>query len=453
MFSTLESHFETAVAALEAIPMDAALYSEITDASLLRLTAFMGRLQRAVGADSALISGEVGRRSSAHLGHSGLAQSSGFRTPEELIRAATGGSVRDAGQAVRVGLLTHGDEKRPWLAPVGAAVTDEHLPLAAAQSIELGLGLPNSSVTPDLLAAAAQRLCDEARTLDADRLLRRARDLRNELDLAGVPLREEERRAQRSLRIFGRPDGGSRLIWDMDPETGALVTDIRDRATSPRRGGPRFVDPELVNSVLADRILDDPRTTEQLTSDVFLQLLQAGADADSSQLLGSGAPSLRVVVTEAALAAGEGVAHIEGQHEAASVATAERIACAGSVTPVFIRDRQPIDVGREQRLYTHRQRIALAVRDGGCRWPGCDRPPSWTEAHHIHHWARDGGRTDVADGILLCRHHHLLSHNNHWEITRDGAEYWLVPPPNVDPLQRPRSMPSSSAVMRELERA
>jgi hypothetical protein len=310
-------------------------------------------------------------------------------------------------------------------------------PLAAAESIGAGLGLPTSSVPADVLAAAAQQLCDEARTLDADRILRRARDLRTELDAAGIPLREEERRAQRGLRFHRRPDGLSRLTWDMDPETAALIGDVYDRATSPRRGGPRFDSPE------AHRIADDPRTTEQLASDVFLHLVQAGADADSSELLGSGAPSLRVLVS-----ADRG--HIEGQHDPVSTETVERLRCSGSTLSITVRDGQPIDVGREQRLYTRRQRIALAARDGGCRWPGCDRPPSWTEAHHINHWARDNGRTDVADGILLCRHHHLLSHNNHWEITRDGDEYWLVPPPEQDPLQRPRPMPSSSPAMREL---
>jgi hypothetical protein len=433
MSSTLESHFETAVAALEAIPTDAVVYSAATDASLLRLTHLMGQLQRSLGTSSALISGEVARRSTAELGHTGLAQSSGFRTPEELIRSATGGTALEAKKAVNVGRLAHGDEQRPWLAPVGAAVTDEHLSLSAAQSIGVGLGLPTSSVPHDVLAAAAQQLCDEARTLDADRLLIRARDLRNDLDAAGIPLREEERRAQRALRFHRRADGLSRLTWDMDPETAAQVGDLYDRTTSPRRGGPRFVD-----SPDATRIADDPRTTEQLASDVFLQLLRAGADADSSQLLSSGAPSLRVLVS-----ADRG--HIEGQHDPVSTETVQRLTCSGSTTPIVVRDGQPIDVGREQRLYTHRQRIALAARDGGCRWPGCDRPPSWTEAHHIDHWARDNGRTDVANGILLCRHHHLLLHNNHWSITRDGPHYWLAPP---DGERRP--MPSKSPAMREL---
>ena len=87
-------------------------------------------------------------------------------------------------------------------------------------------------------------------------------------------------------------------------------------------------------------------------------------------------------------------------------------------------------LGRSQRLFSAQQRIALAARDGGCRFPGCDRPPSFTEAHHITPWSR-GGRTDVNDGILLCRHHHLLVHNNGWEIRRRGHGFAVLPPPGV----------------------
>ena len=73
-----------------------------------------------------------------------------------------------------------------------------------------------------------------------------------------------------------------------------------------------------------------------------------------------------------------------------------------------------------------------------------------TEAHHIVPWSQ-GGRTDLANGILLCKFHHLLIHNNGWEIYRVGTDYFLVPPKDVDPSQRPRPMPSKSAAMRDLQ--
>ncbi|MFC0682339.1 HNH endonuclease signature motif containing protein, partial [Lysobacter korlensis] len=88
----------------------------------------------------------------------------------------------------------------------------------------------------------------------------------------------------------------------------------------------------------------------------------------------------------------------------------------------------------------------------GCRFPGCDRPPSWCEAHHLDEWARDGGRTDVADGILLCRHHHMLIHNNAWRIKRDRANYFLIAPRERDPHQTPILMPSKSSALADLQR-
>ena len=136
-----------------------------------------------------------------------------------------------------------------------------------------------------------------------------------------------------------------------------------------------------------------------------------------------------------------------------AVATVERLACATGLVPIrFDDDGQPLDVGRDQRLFTVRQRIALAARDGGCRFPGCERPPSWCEAHHIEHWYRDGGRTNVADGVLLCRHHHLLVHDNGWRIVRDGARYDVVPPRTVDPAQRPIPAPPKGALPAREER-
>ena len=81
----------------------------------------------------------------------------------------------------------------------------------------------------------------------------------------------------------------------------------------------------------------------------------------------------------------------------------------------------------------------------------CDKDPSMCEAHHIIPWAK-GGRTDLNNGILLCKFHHLLIHNNGWEIYRDGTDYWLVPPPDIDPERQPRPMPSKSPIMRDYTR-
>src|SRR5690606_8151219 len=128
-------------------------------------------------------------------------------------------------------------------------------------------------------------------------------------------------------------------------------------------------------------------------------------------------PAVRILVTEAALASGRGSGRIEGHADPVSLETVERTVCASGTIPIVVDENgQAIDVGREQRLFTRKQRIAFAARDGGCRWPGCERPPAWTEAHHVRHWKRDRGGTDLANGILLCRHHHVLPHDNHWEI-------------------------------------
>jgi len=158
-----------------------------------------------------------------------------------------------------------------------------------------------------------------------------------------------------------------------------------------------------------------------------------------------------VIVTASELASGFGSGSIEGAPEAISIDTVRRHACtAGLVGILFSAEGQPLDVGRTQRHYTERQRLALAARDGGCRFPECSRPPSYCEAHHIRHWHRDRGPTDVSDGLLLCRHHHLLVHNNGWQITRDVSRYWLIPPRTVDRSQTPIELRSKSRLMREL---
>ena len=78
---------------------------------------------------------------------------------------------------------------------------------------------------------------------------------------------------------------------------------------------------------------------------------------------------------------------------------------------------QPLDLGRTTRVVHPAQRHALAVRDGGCVFPGCERPLAWCEAHHLRHWLK-GGPTDLSNLALVCRAHHRAVHEQGWQLTR-----------------------------------
>ena len=465
--------FDTALDAVstaaDALPTELEAVKGLDDQALLNAQRRLAQARARLDACASLLAGEVGYRSRRDLGYSGLAQREGFRTPESLVQHTTGSTAREATTLVQVGAMVHQAMADPataesdsamhesWLAAVGAAVTAGTLSVAAATAIRSGLGQPSSDlngagVTAESLAKAAATLLEEARSLNADELFKAARRLRDELDAAGIADRERAIYKARALRRVRRANGLSRYILDPDLETAAWLDDVYDKLTSPRRGGPRFVDP--ADQAWAKAITDDDRSTEQYTHDAFTMLLRLGVDADqnaSHKITGSRAPAVRILISADRLTARSGPGRIEGSDTPVSIDTVERTICtSGTLAIAFDPSGQPVDLGREARLFTARQKIALAARDGGCMWTGCDRPASWSEAHHINQWERDHGRTDLADGILLCRYHHLLLHNNHWEIFRRNEAYWLVPPPEVDPTQSPRPLPSKSAALDDL---
>lgn len=422
------------------------------DADLLSLKRSLGEIRRRLDAADALVSAEIAARSRPELGHDGLSQRLGARTPEKLIQRVAGVTARDARTQIRVGTLVTGltdaaAPVAPWLRSIAAAVSRGALSLDAADAIRLGLGDAGSGVTVAALTEAAERLLREARELTVEKLGARAREYRASLDSEHVLDRERELYEKRYLRFIPQRDGSLRLDGLLDPESAAQVKGVYDAATSPRRGGPRFVDADAV--ARADELLADSRTTEQIALDTFVELLRLGTLADVTTFIGARKPAVQVLVTQADLDRHAGMAFIEGQTEVVSVETAERHRCESGVAPILFENGQVVNLGRELRLFSRAQRSGLAARDGGCIWPDCDRPPSWCEAHHIVEWSRDG-RTDIADGVLLCKHHHLLVHNNGWRVTRDGSQYAIVPPASVDPSRTPRPLSSKSPALRRM---
>jgi hypothetical protein len=414
----------------------------LTDEALMQAQRSLAEVRRRADAWSAALAAEIARRSRRELGDAGLARRLGARTPELLVQRLSGASAHDAHAMVRVGALI--SEPSP-LDVVGAAVGDGSLSLDAADAIRAGLATVDAAVPAESVIDAAESLLRDAGSLSVEKLAARAREWGAELDEQHILDRERALRDARYLRITPQRDGMTRLSGLLDPESAAVVVAAYDGATSPRRGGPRFVDPDEVGRT--DKLVDDPRTVEQIAIDAFVDLIRLGTDA-APGVVGVQPPAVRIVVTDRDLARRAGAGWIEGQTAPISTSTLERELCNRGTVPIhFDSAGQVVNVGRERRLFTPRQRIGLAVRDGGCRFPGCDRPPSWCEAHHINEWFRDHGGTDIADGILLSRHHHLLIHNDEWRVSRDGAEYFVVPPTTVDGTRTPIAAPPKSRVV------
>jgi hypothetical protein len=456
-------------------------------------------------------------RSRPELGQQGLAQQQGFLTPADLIQDFTGSTRQDARKLIDVGRMladteaadaaTADQEARrlldeadgsdgadgldtppglfdetamlsepaalPWFAPISRAVAAGTLSVAAAHAISSGLGDIDTVVTADTLADAVHTLLAEAQRMTVDELLKRSRRMRDSLDEAGIAVREKKAWDDRYLKVWKIDTGQVHLHGLFPPEQGQYILDLYDSLTGPRRGGVRFVDPD--RAAWAKAIQDDPRSTDQLTADGFLDLLKAGSTVNPNRMLGGRTPAVRILTTATPRASagqpaepeakaptpdptralvpipdGTGHAYLEGNPAPVSQQTIDRIICtSGTVEVTFDADGQPLNLGREERIFSQAQRIALAARDGGCMWGDCDKPPSRTEAHHLEQWLRDHGNTDIRLGILLCSPHHLLLHNQGWQIFEHHGTYWLRPPAAVDPGQTLIRLRSKSPAAQE----
>ena len=108
--------------------------------------------------------------------------------------------------------------------------------------------------------------------------------------------------------------------------------------------------------------------------------------------------------------------------------TARRLACDSTIVGIVEgNDGEPLDIGHKTRSIPAAIARALRARDGGCRFPGCDRT-RFCEGHHVEHWA-NGGETKLANLITLCGFHHRLVHEGGYALKRtdDGLFVFTRP--------------------------
>ena len=183
--------------------------------------------------------------------------------------------------------------------------------------------------------------------------------------------------------------------------------------------------------------VSDERSYEQRMHDGLEEmcdrLLRSGTLPDSG-----GTPATVVVTMNADDLMTRGHATTAGGSPI-SVRQALRLAGEAEIGPaVLASGGEVLELGRERRLASPSQTLALIVRDGGCSCPGCDRAPDWCERHHIVAWA-DGGLTNVNSVTLLCRYHHhnFAERGGTCELSADGLPEWR-PPRWVDPDRKPQ---------------
>nr|WP_300147936.1 HNH endonuclease signature motif containing protein [Propionicimonas sp.] len=296
-------------------------------------------------------------------------------------------------------------------------------------------------LAPQLDEAQQQRaervMVDLAGHLDADQLAKAAGQVLKTV----VPDRAEEaleqhlqRQAeaayrQRSPRFFVE---GASVRFDGSlprPAAEAWIAQLDAHAEQARRTAVERRDP-LASTV----------TLEQRRADALIAQISRQGNS------GPGSPSARVLVMldYAKLAAGAAAAGVLPDGQGLSAGELRRLCCDAELVPVVLGGpSQVLDVGRAERLVTPQLRDALSVRDRGCVFPGCDAPPSRCEAHHILPW-HQGGRTCLANLVLLCHCHHPVceparhSIRDQWQIrTADDGLPEFIPPARLDPHRKP----------------
>uniref|UniRef100_UPI0021C0E6A8 HNH endonuclease signature motif containing protein n=1 Tax=Frankia gtarii TaxID=2950102 RepID=UPI0021C0E6A8 len=209
------------------------------------------------------------------------------------------------------------------------------------------------------------------------------------------------------LSITDLSDGMTRISGELDAEGAALLRTALDSLAAP--------------SPAIDGTLD-PRSPARRRADALVELLHRALDASSVPVSGGVRPHLTVTIPWATLVGRGGPAASTSWGQPIPRSVLRRLACDAEVSRIVLNpDSVPLDVGRTQRTVPADLRRALVARDRCCAFPGCNRPPSWCQAHHIRHWT-DNGTTCLNNLVLVCGWHHRFLHHHGWTV-RLGADH------------------------------
>ena len=164
-----------------------------------------------------------------------------------------------------------------------------------------------------------------------------------------------------------------------------------------------------MDGLLGPRRQDDERTPAQRRADGLVGVARRLLDSGRLPSRGGEKPHLTVLASVETLLGEPGApAALLDWLYPISRPKLLQICEDATATPVLLQEGNPLWVGRARRTASKRMRKALAVRDRGCTTTGCDRPPSWTQAHHERAWSQGGG-TDLPNLTSHCSRDHGLA--------------------------------------------
>ena len=316
--------------------------------------------------------------------------------------------------------LAHELVSRPLTA---AAFAGGDITMDAAGAVCAAIAALPPSVPAAMTGEVEELLLATARQEGSRAVTRRAMEITYRFAPEVLEEQEAAAREARYLTLTTRADGTVALRGQLDKEAGALAQAVLGPLAAP--------------SPATDGI-PDLRDTGARYADAFVQLCQL-ATPDLPQVRGE-RPNVALTMSLESLeqkVAGCAPAMLDSGIPL-SVGATLRLLCDANVIPLVLGSYgEPLDIGRATRTISAGIRRALVARDQGCAFPGCDRPPSWCDAHHCKHWSA-GGETAVRNLCLLCAHHHDVVHHDGWHITMINGMPWFIPPPWIDPDQTPQ---------------
>ncbi|WP_343036754.1 HNH endonuclease signature motif containing protein [Flexivirga aerilata] len=216
--------------------------------------------------------------------------------------------------------------------------------------------------------------------------------------------------------------GMTRLVAELAPANAAVLKAAITAGSAPR---PATADTEGGRS----EAVRDERTPGKRRADALMELISAGAKVAAGVVAPVGsAATILLTMDLTSLTDGIGAATTPGG-DVLDAGAARRAACDADLIPAVLGGpSQPLDVGRRERLVTKGLRAAVVIRDGGCTFPGCDRPPGFCEVHHVIPWWA-GGETSLPNSAMLCCRHHQEVHRHGFmaRVGPDGVTWDLTP--------------------------